>query len=231
MPSDAWHGPVVVSAKSDYHRQKMMLCRIDAAIIPYCVDTLDLSMQHEYEAHIAGARYNPHIDLHIYEDMKRKDFKLKPEKPDEAMFYWVCGQIFGWPGAQRCVAEVGYPEKYICYIHQRYMFWNPNLAQGGIWHEFHSSNRVRAFEYFKTELLPYLRDDYDELISQKIAERGRIYSLHLIDSLRSGGKQRYVETVLRETPRMPMEDDVSFIDEEWTYIEEKLVDTLQLTKL
>ena len=88
-----------------------------------------------------------------------------------------------------------------------------------------------AFEYFKTELLPYLRDYYDELISRKIAERGLIYYRHLIDSLRSGGKQRYVETVLRETPRMPMEDYVSFIDEEWIYIEEKLVEELQLTKL
>ena len=230
MPSDAWRDTVVVSTESDYHRQKMMLCRIDAAIIPYCVDTLDLSMQHEYEAHIAGARYNPHIDLHIYEDMKRKDFKLKPER-HEAMFYWVCGQIFGWPGAQCETAEVGYPEKYICYMHQRYMFWIPNLLQGGGWQELKSSNRARAFEYFKTELLPYLRDYYDELISRKIAERGLIYYRHLIDSLRSGGKQRYVETVLRETPRMPMEDYVSFIDEEWTYIEEKLVEELQLTKL
>jgi hypothetical protein len=73
---------LVVPTVSEHLKQKMIICRVDAAIIPYCVDCLDQACVREYEEFIAGARYNPHIDLQIYEDMKRKDFKLKPEIPD-----------------------------------------------------------------------------------------------------------------------------------------------------
>lgn len=59
-------------------RQKMMVCRLDAAVIPYCVSALNETVEMEYERSIVNG-YNPHIDAEIFADMKKKGFKLKPE--------------------------------------------------------------------------------------------------------------------------------------------------------
>ena len=65
-------------------KQRMIFCRIDGSVIPYCIldsDTID-----RYNSHInrvcKGEGFNPHFDRHIFEKMKEEDFKLKPEELD-----------------------------------------------------------------------------------------------------------------------------------------------------
>ena len=65
-------------------KQRMIFCRIDGSVIPYCIldsDTID-----RYNSHISrvcrGGGFNPHFDRHIFEKMKEEDFKLKPEELD-----------------------------------------------------------------------------------------------------------------------------------------------------
>lgn len=63
-------------------RQKVVFFRIDSAVIPYCLEAFDASIEQEYYTCLRttpeNTRFNPHFDLQIYEDMKRKDFKLRP---------------------------------------------------------------------------------------------------------------------------------------------------------
>lgn len=63
-------------------RQKVVFFRIDSAVIPYCLEAFDASIEQEYDTCLRttpeNTRFNPHFDLHIYEEMKRKDFKLRP---------------------------------------------------------------------------------------------------------------------------------------------------------
>ncbi len=63
-------------------RQKVVFFRIDSAVIPYCLEAFDASIEQEYDTCLRttpeNTRFNPHFDLQIYEEMKRKDFKLRP---------------------------------------------------------------------------------------------------------------------------------------------------------
>lgn len=63
-------------------RQKVVFFRIDSAVIPYCLEAFDASIEQEYYTCLRttpeNTRFNPHFDLQIYEEMKRKDFKLRP---------------------------------------------------------------------------------------------------------------------------------------------------------
>ncbi|MBQ6862559.1 MAG: hypothetical protein IJN98_08115 [Alistipes sp.] len=82
-------------------RQKMFIFRAEYAFIPYCIEIFDEAVVEEYEqqvasANIGNATFNPHFDKTLYEEMRKQNFKLEPELPNEAMFYWVCGQIFGY---------------------------------------------------------------------------------------------------------------------------------------
>ena len=61
-------------------KQKVVFSCYDSAVIPYCVDAFDESVESEYQSLLSkeDRLFNPHIDLQIYEDMKRREFKLKP---------------------------------------------------------------------------------------------------------------------------------------------------------
>ena len=65
--------------------QKMFVTRKDVAIIPYCIDSLDERLQDAYEIEVRssmnGMCCNPHFDKTLFEEMRKKDFKLKPELP------------------------------------------------------------------------------------------------------------------------------------------------------
>ncbi len=65
--------------------QKMFVTRKDVAIIPYCIDSLDERLQDAYEREVRssmnGMCCNPHFDKTLFEEMRKKDFKLKPELP------------------------------------------------------------------------------------------------------------------------------------------------------
>lgn len=66
--------------------QKMFVTRKDVAIIPYCIDSLDETVQEAYERQVRNSAsgqvdFNPHFDKTLFEEMRKKDFKLKPELP------------------------------------------------------------------------------------------------------------------------------------------------------
>ena len=186
-------------------RQKLVFLRCDSAVIPYCVEAFDESIKAEYMVFAIDpetARFNPHMDLQIYENMKRADFSLMPRGVPDAMFYWVCGHA----------------EKYICYKDGKYMYWNPNIGSDGIWFEINTGDRRRAFDYFKMEVLPYLLDDYRRLVCSRLEERG----IGCYVDLRAAGREGYMTGY-----PAPSRFEKNFIDEEWAYIEKKLMPALQ----
>lgn len=96
-PSRMWTDPAFsglrrldfVQSDSQYMRQRIVFHRIDAAFIPYRIKTLnDHAILSAYFQLIGGvssvnARYNPHIDREIYEDMRQSRFTLKPQAFEE----------------------------------------------------------------------------------------------------------------------------------------------------
>ena len=63
--------------------QKMFVTRKDVAIIPYCIDSLKEHIQDLYERELRNSMAcNPHFDKTLFEEMRKKDFKLKPECPE-----------------------------------------------------------------------------------------------------------------------------------------------------
>ena len=64
----------------------MFITRKDVAIIPYCIDSLNEMVQDAYEREVRnsinGMACNPHFDKTLFEEMRKKDFKLKPECPE-----------------------------------------------------------------------------------------------------------------------------------------------------
>ena len=63
----------------------MFVTRKDVAIIPYCIDSLNEIVQDAYEREVRSSMNemsgNPHFDKTLFEEMRKKDFKLKPELP------------------------------------------------------------------------------------------------------------------------------------------------------
>lgn len=242
-------------------KQRVIFYRSDSAVIPYCIDSLDESVHYEYETILSqvsagNAMFHPHYDLQNYEEMKKKDFKLKPEMTNEAMFYWVCGQLFGWTEVVEKARimekdpngvtlkeldkeEVKHP-KYIRYDKTKYSYWDekgPSRGQTGKWAETPTSDRKRAFEFFKTEVLNRLRDDFKKLIISNRDSRGTGYYETLIDELKTNGKQDYIDKVMCSNKSSVTYYgnngntlETEFVDEEWTYIEEKFQDALKLLK-
>ena len=242
-------------------KQRVIFYRSDSAVIPYCVEALDDSVAYEYDTILsqvsAGcAMFHPHYDLQNFDEMRKVDFKLKPEMTNEAMFYWVCGQLFGWaevvekarimekgPNGETLKEiekeEVKHP-KYIRYDRTRYSYWDEKSTgrgQTGKWKETPTSDRKRAFEFFKTEVMNQLRDEFKSLILKERDSRGTGYYEGLIEELKANGKQDYIDRVLCSnkssvtyfgTNGNTLESE--FVDEEWAYVSEKLQDALKLLK-
>lgn len=240
-------------------KQRVIFYRSDSAVIPYCVDSLDESVQYEYETILAqvsagNAMFHPHFDLQNFGEMKKRDFKLKPEMTDEAMFYWVAGQIFGWtevvekarimekgPNGET-IKEIGKEEvtheKYLRYDKNKYWYWNQKATgrgQGGKWTEINTSDRLRAFEFFKTEVLNSLRDDFKAMILAKREEKGIGHYKFVIEEIKNADKQDYIDKLLcghksSATLYAGNTHEAAFVDEEWEYFAEKFLDALQIFK-
>lgn len=240
-------------------KQRVIFYRSDSAVIPYCVDALDESVNYEYETILAqvsagNAMFHPHYDLQNFHEMKKRDFKLKPEMTDEAMFYWVAGQIFGWAEVveKARIMEKGpngetikelekedvKHEKYVRYEKNKYWYWNQKgtgRGQAGKWTEINTPDRKRAFEFFKTEVLNTLRDDFKALILAKVSEYGAGKYNFIIEELKANGKQDYIDKVMCShkssvTYYSGNTMEAEFVDEEWAYLDEKFMDALQLLK-
>ena len=251
----------VVPSDTPNMRQRVIFYRSDSAIIPYCVDSLNEAVEHEYQTvlnQVAGghAQFHPHFDLQIFEEMKKQNFKLKPEMKDEAMFYWVAGQIFGWQELTEKAREMektangetlkekGKKDvkntKYIRFYNNKYYYWNEKSTghgQLGKWTETPSSNRHNAYEYFKSEVLPQLREVFKAKILADVAEKGAGFYAGRIDEIRGFGRQDYIDHLMCANKSSVTfyaaggnTHETAFVDEEWAYFSEKFKDALTLLK-
>jgi hypothetical protein len=158
--------------------------------------------------------FNPHFDRHIFEKMRQEDFKLKPEMKNEAIFYWVCGQLFGWEkireeervmnkdengnAVSEGSREMAEHPKYISCIRKKYMFWDKDATPGKDkqWKSLgDTQKRDSAFNYFKTTILPEHRDQFKELISQTYSMKRAFWDSE-IQRIISGGIEDYIDRIV-----------------------------------
>jgi hypothetical protein len=121
---------------------------------------------------------------------------------DEAMFYWVCGHLFGWAEVQDTVrymkkdatgvvtaedsSEIIPHKKFVACIKQKYYYWDEDAALGKLqkWQPLdNTTRRDTAFNYFKTVVLPSKKESFYNLIKGEIAKSGEQYWKHKVDEL------------------------------------------------
>ncbi|MBE6210393.1 MAG: hypothetical protein E7130_02005 [Rikenellaceae bacterium] len=247
-----------VSSDFDSMKQKIIFYRADMAIIPYCIDSFDdLTIDNEYGVLIRDAMqsgstgFNPHFDKEIFEDMRKRDFKLKPEMQNEAMFYWVCGNLFGWKeitedmhimekdrdGAPlRCTGkeEVTHP-KYIRIKAGKYMYWDEEGDPGRDqkWKPMENTNsRDQAYTYFKTIIFPEIKQVLAKKISDDIKSRGEGFYVMMAQNLVDDGIHDYINKVVcsnRNSNTISSDGNTSDWNqylEEWKFIEKDLINSL-----
>ena len=200
-------------------KQRMIFCRIDGSLIPYCIEAFDDMVIDRYNEQINKSRngemvFNPHFDRHIFEKMREEDFKLKPEMKNEAIFYWVCGQLFGWDKIKeeerimnkdengRVLSEnskeVVEHSKYVCCLRKKYMFWDKNAPAGKDkqWVSLgNTTKRDTAYNYFKTMVLPEYKEDFKELISNTYSMNRTFWNAE-IQRIIDNGIEDYIDCVV-----------------------------------
>ena len=196
-----WEMPDVVASTSQNLRQKMMVCRVDAAVIPYVINCLSESVALEYKTALSLKKENPHIDRQIYEDMMRRDFNLRPEGRLWSWFYWVCGQISG---------------DFIRYYDG--MYWYRGVAIHGEeqWYPM-DTQRHASFRFLQLDLL---RSGATDRFANCLLKQGLNNVEAKIKDVIAGGKQNYINAVCHNEEA---EDNcLEFIDQEWDFIEHEL---------
>lgn len=208
-------------------RQKIIFYRVDGAILPYCIGAFDdFTVNTEYDSFIQTAMasgstsFNPHFDAEVFTDMKKNDFKLKPEMKNEAMFYWVCGQIFGWSTIMEEERAMKRDEKgnvtgedkdnrgalvehkkYIANIRSRYYFWDDEALAGRMekWIALDGAGTARrdtAFNYFKTVILPQKKEAFNTLIKNEFNQLGKNYWELKINQIAQAGLADYINKLI-----------------------------------
>lgn len=246
-------------------RQQMIVFRADCAVLPYCIDAFDpWTLKDEYESLILESSqsgstvFNPHFDQLIYENMKMTDFKLKPEILNEAMFYWVCGHLFGWVDVtEKAYAmekddlsnastrisgkDVVTHPKYIRCDKKVYYVWREDRAgeNGQKWYPIggiSTDNRQRAFNNFKGVDFPQIRTLLHDRIVSEIQSRGDAYYKALVETVKAGGFDDYIDRIMcadksSKTYKSQRKQELDQINDEWNYIQKDLLNTLlNLTK-
>lgn len=235
-------------------KQRMIFCRIDGSLIPYCIEAFNDMVIDRYNEQINKARsgemvFNPHFDRHIFEKMREEDFKLKPEMKNEAIFYWVCGQFFGWESItederimnkdengkvlSESSKESAEHTKYICCLRKKYMYWDVNAPAGKDrqWISLdNTSRRDSAYNYFKTMILPEYKETFKELISQKYS-MNKTYWNSKIQSVADAGFEDYIDRVVCSdkssvTYFSNNSGETKQLQEEFQYIKKDLLSTL-----
>ena len=211
---------------SDVMKQKIIFYRVDGAILPYCIGAFDEhTVQREYERFVqesmssGSTAFNPHFDAVIFAEMKKNDFKLKPEMKNEALFYWVCGQIFGWSTIKEQEREMKRDEKgnvlaedkdkgelvehtkYIANIKNKYYFWDEEAMAGKMqkWVPIDGAGTQRrdtAFNYFKTVILPQKKEVFANLIKERVNTEGKQRYELMIKSIVDAGLEDYINRLL-----------------------------------
>lgn len=241
----------------DSMKQKIIFYRADMAIIPYCIDSFDeLSIESEYNVLLRDAMqsgstsFNPHFDMQIFEDMCKKDFKLKPEMQNEAMFYWVCGTLFGWKeitedmhimekdrdGAPiRCTGkeEVTHP-KYIRVKAGKYMYWDEagDPGKDQKWKPIDNTTmRNHAYNFFKTTIFPAIKNVLNKKIVDEITNKGEFYYVTKAQNMIENGIHDYINCIVcsnKNSSTISTQNGVEWNQylEEWKFIETDLINTL-----
>ena len=248
---------------SDTTKQRMIFTCIDGCIIPYCIDSLDEMVMTKFNNLInmckAGqAVFNPHCDKQLFERMKEEDFKLKPEMQDEAMFYWVCAQIFGVNIVEKervmqkdangnVIKEDGKEEnthtKLVAYFGGKYMYWDEKSRPGKNqkWQPLgNTTRREKAFNVFKTEVLPDCKEDLKRLILADYSKRVAYWENHItsLKSVTNGGTgslEDYIDRIVcsdksSATYYAQNGGELTLLQEEFDYLEQKLINQLSLLK-
>lgn len=248
---------------SDTTKQRMIFTCIDGCVIPYCIDSLDEMVMEKFYGLInqckAGqAVFNPHCDKQLFERMKEEDFKLKPEMQDEAMFYWVCAQIFGaqimekerimQKDANGNVIKEERKEKkchtkLITYFGGKYMYWDENSIPGKNmkWQVLgNTSRRDVAFKFFKTEVLPECKVDFKRFILADYQKRVAYWE-NFITSLKdviyggNGNLEDYIDHIVCSSKSSATyfaqnDSELDLLKEEFTYLSQKLINQLARLK-
>ena len=209
-----------IYSDADSMKQKMIFYRADRAIIPYCIAAFDENtVEREYNTLLRDAMttgttsFNPHFDKQIFEAMRLGDFKLKPEMQNEAEFYWVCGNFFGWEAitesqyimekindeAVRIESkeEVSHT-KYIRCNKGKYEIYNKDKMSTGInnWESLGGAKqRDEAFNYFKAVSLPELKNTLHDRILELLIANGREGYKLLIQGIINHGKADYIDKI------------------------------------
>ncbi len=235
-------------------RHRIIISRSDMAIIPYCIGAFSENVIDKEYKHLInndGVSYNPHIDKQLFEQMQAIDFKLKPERENSALFYWVCGQFFGWEEiveSQFIMEKEGdkpvridrkeevLHKKYIRCCKGKYLFWN-NLgredADGEKWQPLgNTTQRDAAFRYFKTTVLPEHKNEYHDLILNVLRTQGVTKFVLMIQDVISGGMPDYIDKIACTdknslTYSAKQNGETDLFCEEWSYIENELINAIQ----
>ena len=202
--------------------------------------------------------YNPHIDKGWFERMIEENFKLKPEMQDEAMFYWVCAQIFGAQIMEKerimqkdangnVIKEERKEEKchtkLITYFGGKYMYWDENSIPGKNmkWQVLgNTSRRDEAFKFFKTEVLPECKEDLKRLILADYSKRvayweNYITSLKSVTNGGTGSLEDYIDRLVcsdksSATYYAQNGRELILLQEEFDYLSQKLINQLACLK-
>lgn len=251
-----------IHTEFDSMKQKIIFYRSDMAIIPYCIKSFSENViEREYEVLIRDAQaagstsFNPHCDKHIYEDMRKIDFKLKPEMTNEAEFYWVCGQLFGWTNVveQQYIMEKdfnGNPlkiaskenvehTKYIRCYKGKYQIWNETsktMSLDGKWESLgNTTQRERAYSFFKTNLLPEIKLYLHAKILMDRDAKGKEYYSEIIKNIIADGMADYIDKLVCSdknslTYFSKNNGETEQLIQEWNYIEQELLNALNNLK-
>lgn len=209
-----------VSMDTDIMKQRVIFYRVDGAIIPYCLNEFpDHVIDSGYNKDVRNKHtFNPHYDNTIFDWMQANDFKLKPEMSNEAMFYWVCGHIFGWDEIieterimekdERGIVvkekdkEDKAHRKFISCQKGNYYYWDEEtMSRPGIkkWvplEEAGTKRRDTAFNYFKTRVLPEKKDLFYSLIKSEVSSKGISYYQGIIDGIISRGIDDFINQLV-----------------------------------
>ncbi len=209
-----------VPMDTEIMKQRVIFYRVDGAIIPYCLNEFaDHVIAKEYENVVRNkSTFNPHYDKNVYDWMLKNDFKLKPEMSNEAMFYWVCGHIFGWDDiieSERIMernekgevlkqqsTELRPHRKYISCQNGSYCYWDEEaMPRPGTkkWVPLESAGTKRrdtAFNYFKTQVLPTKKEIFHDLIKSEVSSKGIAYYNGIVDNIVKAGIDDYINLLV-----------------------------------
>ena len=211
-----------IFSEFDSMKQKIIFYRSDMAIIPYCIGAFDENtVDREYGVLVRDAMttgttsFNPHFDKQIFDTMRSIDFKLKPEMQNEVEFYWVCGNFFGWADivetqyimekdSNKMPIKIESKEdvphtKYIRCYKGKYQVWNEDgtaMSLDGKWAALgNTTQREKAFNYFKTIVFPELKNTLHDKILNDIRSKGKEVYKMMIQSVIDDGMADYIDKV------------------------------------